>query len=129
MALKLSLSEARALLSGSKPKKSKYGNKPATIGAEKYRSEREARRHQELLQLARAGQVAGLSREVPFVLAPAAVIDGRRKPALRYYADFVYTDTATGAEVVEDVKGMKTQVYIIKRHLMMTVHGIAVREV
>lgn len=102
-----------------------------TIDGERYASLREARRHRELLQLERAGRVANLRREVPFALAPPVRLDGekRAKPALRYVADFVYIDTATGAQVIEDAKGMQTQVYRIKKHLMATVHGLQIREV
>lgn len=109
-------------------KRSKYGNQPCEIGGQKYRSKREAARHQQLLSLEAAGLLANLRREVPFVLAPAVKIAGRTKPALRYVADFVYTDTATGLEVVEDCKGMRTDVYRIKRHLMKTTHGVDIVE-
>lgn len=124
--LKLNLSLKHELCSVLSTPRSKHGNKPCTIDGEQYRSEREAQRHRELLALQRAGRVANLRREVPFVLAPSARIAGRTKPALRYFADFTYTEA--GVEVVEDVKGMRTQVYLIKRHLMMTVHGISIRE-
>jgi len=44
-----------------------------------------------------------------------------------YVADFVY---ARGNElVVEDVKGVRTQEYIIKRKLMLHIHGIRIKEV
>ncbi len=62
----------------------KYRNKPCSVGSEKYRSQRERDRHQELLLLQRAGQIAGLTREVPFELAPKVKIAGenRARPAL-----------------------------------------------
>lgn len=109
----------------------KYRNKPCTIGGEKYRSHREARRHQELLLLQRAGKIAGLTREVAFELAPGVKIDGedRKRPAVRYVADFVYSDVQAGKVVVEDAKGMSTPVYRLKKHLMATLRGIHVREV
>lgn len=47
----------------------------------------------------------------------------------RYVADFVYTDRATGQTVVEDTKGVRTKEYIIKRKLMLHVHGIRIKEV
>ncbi len=108
----------------------KYGNKPCQIGAEKYRSQREAKRHQDLRYLQALGKIAGLTREVPFVLAPGVKLEGesRARPAMRYIADFVYS-TAEGATVVEDAKGMRTPVYRLKKHLMATVHGIHVKEV
>lgn len=47
---------------------------------------------------------------------------------MKYVADFVYKDE-NGEEVVEDVKGMRTKEYIIKRKLMLWQYGIQVREV
>jgi hypothetical protein len=111
-------------------RRAKYRNCPTSIGDDSYRSKREASRHQELLLLERAGEIAGLTREVPFVLAPGVKIDGetRKRPALRYVLDFLYT-TKDGRMVHEDAKGMQTPAYRIKKHLMKTVHGIDVREV
>lgn len=47
--------------------------------------------------------------------------------AVKYKADFVYKEN--GETVVEDTKGVKTKDYIIKRKLMLWVHGISIREV
>ena len=49
--------------------------------------------------------------------------------AVNYVADFVYTDLKTGQKIVEDAKGAKTKEYIIKRKLMLHVHGIRIREI
>lgn len=114
-----------AVLRTKKP--SKYLNVHCEFGGENYRSKREMNRHLELLLLQKAGEIAGLTREVPFIIAPPVVIQGRKKPAMKYLADFVYS-TADGRTVVEDAKGMRTPVYSIKRHLMMSVHGIDILE-
>jgi hypothetical protein len=116
----------------------KYRNTPREVNGEKYRSKREMDRHQALLLLQKKGWISQLRREVPYVLAPAVKIAGRTKPALRYFADFVYVrnDPKPGpsnplgmpVEVVEDCKGVRTQVYRIKQHLMATVHGIEICE-
>lgn len=108
----------------------KYRNTPTTIGGEKYRSKREAARHQDLLLLQRAGQIAELRREVPYQLAPGVKIEGetRARPAIRYVADFTWVDVATGKPVVADAKGMSTDVFRLKKHLMAVVHGIHIRE-
>jgi hypothetical protein len=45
---------------------------------------------------------------------------------VKYIADFTYT--RNGLYVVEDSKGCKTADYIIKRKLMLQVHGIKVLE-
>lgn len=109
----------------------KYRNKPCQVGAEKYRSQRERDRHQALLVLQKAGHIAGLVREVRFELAPGVLIQGetRKRPAVRYVADFVYSDVKRGQVVVEDAKGMQTPVYRLKKHLMATIRGIHIREV
>lgn len=111
-------------------KRSKYGNTPTIIGAEKYRSKREASRHQSLLVMQRAGLIAGLVREVPFVLAAGVKIAGekRARPPLRYFADFLYS-TADGRIVAEDAKGVSTPLYRAKKHLMATVFNVHILEV
>jgi len=47
---------------------------------------------------------------------------------LKYKADFQYFDVRDGKVVIEDVKGMRTDVYKIKRALMEACYGIIVRE-
>ncbi len=93
----------------------------------KFDSRRELTRWLHLVALQKAGELSELERQVVFVLAPAVVIQGKRRPALRYVADFVYTD-AGGNTVTEDVKGKITEGYRIKRHLM-AVRGIQIKEV
>jgi len=120
-----SLRELDQLLA-SRKSRSKYHNKPNELAGEKYRSKRERDRHLRLLMEQRAGLIANLRREVSFVLAPTAMVAGKNKPALRYFADFTYT--RNGALVVEDAKGVKTAVYVVKRHLMKVLHGIDILE-
>lgn len=108
----------------------KYRSKPCQVGGEKYRSQRERDRHQALLLLQRSGQIGDLKREVPFELIPGIKIDGedRKRPAVRYVADFVYADLKSGRQIVEDAKGMQTPMYRLKKHMMATIRGIHVRE-
>jgi len=68
-----------------------------------------------------AGEITGLMRQVPFVLAPAVKLNGRMKPALRFVADHCYYEK-DGTLVVEDVKSKVTRklsTYILKRKLML----------
>jgi hypothetical protein len=78
--------------------------------------------------LERAGAIADLQRQVKFELIPSQRVDGKvaERPCT-YVADFVYQEG--GKTVVEDTKGFKTKDYIIKRKLMLQVHGIRIREV
>lgn len=89
-----------------------------------YDSKKEARRHRELLLLERAGKITNLERQVKFELIPKQ--DGER--ACTYVADFVYENVDTGERVVEDTKGFKTEVYRIKKKLMLWVHKIRIIE-
>ena len=112
----------------------KFGNRKTVVDGETFDSRKEARRYAELKLLERAGEVRNIERQVPFVLVPAQ-LDERGKviehPA-RYIADFVYNDRA-GRLIVEDVKGYKQgaayAVFVLKRKLMLKVHGIRVTEV
>lgn len=105
----------------------KYKNIKTEAHGHMFDSQKEARRFEQLILLRRGGVIRNLRLQVPFVLAESVVLGGRKKPALRYIADFVYVER--GQEVVEDVKGMRTAVYRIKKHLMKSVHGIEIREI
>lgn len=131
-----------------KNSKSKYHNKPVTIAGIQYDSIKEAGRHKELMLLERAGKIKNLACQVRFELIPAQyetferysdktgkrLKDGKRclEQSCDYYADFVYYDIERGQMVVEDVKSdatKKKESYIIKRKLMLQVHGIRIHEV
>lgn len=75
-------------------------------------SAKEAKRYSELRILERCGQISNLRLQVPFELIPK----NKEERAVKYIADFVYDEN--GKTIVEDVKGMKTRDYIIKRKLM-----------
>lgn len=109
---------------------SKYKNIRCKVGTEVFDSRREADRYLELCYLQKAGIITKLARQVKFVLIPAQ----RDKTSSRvierevaYIADFVYI--RDGQTVVEDVKGVRTRDYVIKRKLMLFVHGIRIAEV
>ena len=65
-----------------------------------------------------------------FVLAARVKFEAevRAKPAVTYVADFTYFDDDNNF-IVEDVKGMITPVYRLKKHLMMDKYGIEIREI
>ena len=109
----------------------KYGAKKIVVNGDTFDSRMEARRWRELRLLQRAGEIDGLQRQVKYVLIPAQRDDSGHviERPVSYIADFVYRDARTGGQVVEDVKGARTKEYIIKRKLMMWVHGIRIKEV
>ena len=119
----------------------KYHSKKIVIDGIQFDSQKEAKRWRELSLLERAGAITDLERQVKFVLIPAQyedVFDFKTKTfkhgkcierECAYIADFAYLDYTTGRKTVEDTKGFKTKDYIIKRKLMLWVHGIRIKEV
>ena len=108
----------------------KYHNKKVVVNGETFDSMKEYRRYCELLLLEKGGIISDLQRQVKFVLIPSQK-EGKKtiERECCYYADFAYHDNETGETVVEDVKGMRTDVYKIKRKLMLWVHHIKITEV
>ena len=109
-----------------------WKSKDSKYHAEKsggYDSRKEHRRALELRLMQRAGMISDLREQVSFELIPAQRGDDGRvvERSCRYVADFVYKDER-GCVVVEDVKGVRTDAYIIKRKLMLWVHGIRIVE-
>ena len=111
----------------------KYQNKKTEIRGIKFASKREAARYVELLAMQRAGEIYGLDCHPSFELIPAQVApSGSKERRVTYVADFAYYRASDGQRVVEDVKSpvtAKLPAYIIKRKLMLRVHGIEVVEI
>jgi hypothetical protein len=122
---------------------SKYHNRKTRVSNGQIAdSRKEARRYEELLLLQRAGRISNLLTQVPYELIPAQyetyerygksgqrLKDGIKlvERAVVYVADFVYVED--GKTIVEDTKGVRTPDYIIKRKLMLHIHGIRIREI
>lgn len=113
---------------GSRVGQNKYNARKVTLCGETFDSQRECNRYCELAMLQKAGAISGLQRQVRYELIPAQKIGGKTvERATAYIADFVYDED--GRTVVEDVKGVRTPEYKIKRKLMLWRNGIRVREV
>lgn len=120
----------------------KHKNIKTTIDGITFDSKKESKRYQELKLLEKAGMIQGLELQKKFVLIPSQhetfARYGKKGQRLKdgilciekecaYIADFVYKEN--GETVVEDVKGRRLPEYIIKRKLMLYMHGIKVKEV
>ena len=122
-----------------KANKGKYGNINKTVDGIKFDSIKEADRYRELKFLERCGSIEQLELQKKFVLIPAQYenpLAEKKKDrgkcleqACTYKADFYYYDKLTNKYCCEDTKGFKTKDYIIKRKLMLYVHGIRIIEV
>lgn len=108
--------------------RSKFNAKKTTVDGITFDSAREAKRYQELKLMERAGEIIGLRRQVRFELIPAFECDGKHYRPTTYIADFTYTDCETGKGIVEDVKGVRTDVYRLKAKLFAHKFGVAILE-
>lgn len=118
---------------------SKFYSRKVVVDGITFDSKKEARRFKQLKALEEAGKICNLNRQVKFTLIPTqrepdiigprgGVKKGKLlERELAYYADFCYLHD--GKWVVEDVKGLRTKDYIIKRKLVLYLHGIRIKEV
>ncbi len=107
--------------------RSKYHNRKVEVDGIMFDSVREASRWRELKHMQSVGLISGLKRQVKFELIPAHVGIIRNERSCSYVADFVYE--RDNEVIVEDAKGVRTEVYKIKRKLMRHVYGLEIREV
>lgn len=111
-------------------KANKHGNVKVEVDSIIFDSKREAGHYLRLKMLERVGAITDLKLQPVFVLAPAVVLNGRKKSELRYRADFSYIEK--GQYVIVDAKSphlRKHPVYRAKKHLLATVLGLYVLEV
>jgi hypothetical protein len=101
-------------------RRSKYGAKKTVVDGIKFDSMAEAARYGALKIIQSAGLISDLRLQVPYVIT----VNGKK--ICRYVADFVYIEN--GKEVVEDVKGIKTPVYNLKKKLMEAMFGVVILE-
>ena len=110
----------------------KYNAVKCEYRGKTFDSKKEMERYIYLNQLQKNGKIQGLVWQKKFQLLPAQRENGLiiERPVF-YTADFVYYKD--GRMIVEDVKGCKSGAayrdFVIRRKLMLWVHGIRVREI
>ncbi len=109
--------------------KPKYKNQPMEADGHKFASKKERNRYFELKLMRLSHDIHGLLLQPRYPIEIGGIkvrfASGRQ---LTYVADFEYWDVKLGRLVVEDVKGMKTQVYKIKKALMAAM-GYTITEI
>ena len=120
--------------------KSKYHNESVTVDGITFDSLGEHRRWCFLKMMERAGEISNLRYHVKYELIPAIteefvvhlktkdkVVTKTVQSARYYEADFVYTVTKTGEEVVEDFKGQETDLFKFKAALFFYIYKKQIR--
>lgn len=112
-------------------RRSKYGAVRTTRDGIEFHSAKEAKRYGELKLLQKAGEITGLMLQPRYGLYV--------RPFMRdsvdfaeliscgdYIGDFQYY--RGNEKIVEDVKGMKTPVYRLKKRIIEALYGITITE-
>ena len=103
-------------------RRSKYSARKTEIDGVLFDSKKEANRYCELKLLEKGKVRSNLELQPKFELAEGFRYQGKKYQAINYIADFKYVEE-NGIEVIEDVKGMKTDVYNIKKKLFLLRYG------
>lgn len=101
----------------------KYHNVKTELDGYKFDSLAERARYEELKLMLKGGAIAGLAVHFAFPLH----VD--KKLVAKYVADFFYHDIAKDCKVIEDVKGVRTAVYRLKKKMVKSQYGIDITEV
>lgn len=106
-------SPAKAKAETAEIRRHKYNAQKTEVDGITFDSKKEAKEYQNLKLLERVGAIADLQLQPAFELQAAYVDNGGKKvKAIRYVADFAYTQE--GRRIVVDVKGMQTPVFKLK---------------
>ena len=118
------------------PKESKYHNQKDSRGGVKFDSRKEARYFDELMLRQANGEIRNLKLQPEHTLMESFMtLDGTRIQAIRYRADFSYEEPITDETGthwilrVVDAKGVKTDVYRLKKKMFREKYGFDITEV
>lgn len=98
-------------------KENKYKNKKVIYNGIKFDSIKEKNRYMQLLYLEKAGLIKDIKLQYEFELQPAFTLNKKKIRKITYIADFYYYDNNLNDYVVEDVKGIRTDVYKLKKKM------------
>ena len=105
-------------------RRNKYNAQKTVVDGITFDSKKEAKRYGELLLLVKAGEIHHMELQPkfkfeingnPVLIKSEGYPNGRQ---VTYKADFAYFDYATERRVVEDVKGMRTDVFKLKKAIV-----------
>ena len=108
--------------------KNKYNAKKVTIDGITFDSKKEGKRYRDLKLLQRSKMISNLKLQPEFKFIinskPVKMMNGH---TAKYTADFSYIEN--GKTVYEDVKGVKTEAYRLRKAITEHIYGIKITEV
>lgn len=94
----------------------KYKNTKITYDGHKFDSQKEKKYYVLLKASQDRGEITGLELQKEFVLQDSFKLNGKTIRKISYYSDFYYVDRQ-GISHVVDVKGYRTEIYLLKKKL------------
>lgn len=98
----------------------KYRSQQTIVDGRKFPSKKEASRYQELMQMWRSGEIR--------YFLPQVSLELNDQGSAKYRCDFLIFPHE-GPEIYEDVKGMKTDMYKLKKKLVEARYPIEIKEI
>ena len=110
-------------------RRNKYYNKRVIYDGKKFDSLKERNYYMILKNYEKNGRIRELKTQVPFELIPSYKINGKTIRKVRYYADFTYVSNSDNNFHVVDTKGVKTEVYKLKKKLFEYKYQMEIEEI
>ena len=112
-----------------KIKSNKYHNTKVIYNGIKFDSKKEMERYKNLKILERTNYICNLELQKKFLLQEGYTnAKGKKIRPIYYIADFYYYDYIDNKWVVEDVKGVRTDVYKLKKKLFEYKYNLTITE-
>ena len=112
-----------------KIKSNKYHNTKVIYKGIKFDSKKEMQRYKDLELSESTDYICNLELQKKFLLQEGYTnAEGKKKRPIYYIADFYYFDLLKDKWVVEDVKGVRTDVYKLKKKLFEYKYNLTIDE-
>lgn len=111
-----------------KSKENKYHNIKTTYDDITFDSRKESQVYARLKAMERFGLIKDLELQVEYELMPKFELNGKTYRKTTYIADFRYFSNEDNKIHMIDVKGVKTDVYKLKKKMMAYIHKIEIEE-
>jgi hypothetical protein len=98
----------------------KYNNKKTKLDGHTFDSKRESERYKELKKWKKDGEIRNLVLQPRFPILESFELRGTKMHGVTYIADFLYFDIRKDIYIVEDVKGLKTDLYTVKMKFFLS---------
>lgn len=111
------------------PYATKYHNKKVIYNGIKFDSKKEMQRYKDLELLESTNYICNLELQKKFLLQEGYTnAKGKKIRPIYYIADFYYFDLLKDKWVVEDTKGVRTEVYKLKKKLFEYIYNLTIDE-